>query len=448
MKKQLIMLCGLATSLLMPGCGGGKTEEVKPHQPTSPQMEARIDRSTPVAQVDVEQALLKPQELKLSQFASQIDYYIVGNAGFDVTQAIVVPDSNAVITLNMPRIYYRKLGKPSKRYAYKVLQYKWNNEMNGCPMFYDKKTTRMYVALSGKDQDTRKNKLAPVPCIGELPPLDTMLTIANYIYPESLPVKYPINRTYDRLLGFSSTGYTLCHYENEMDMPGSILTFNMQGDTLCRIPLRENRTLAIPTTTGDSTIINPIPAFQTYYWNVEQDKMTFMIPFCDTVYQLRDPQTVAPLYAINFGEEAINPSELKENELPKGKIWMKTMYENPKGLFMGLFRQGSPSIVNWIGFVDAFKPERTHQLLYVKEEGKTYRIEGQGLTNDLDDGLPFWPDGQSDDCLYMIRTITELRTRMKRTGSERQKRLLEILDSKNTHERDYLLIVVRPDKGN
>lgn len=443
MKKQLIMLCGLATSLLMPGCGGGKTEEEKPHQPTSPQMEARIDRSTPVAQVDVEQALQQPQELKLSKFATQIEYYIVGNAGFDVTQAILVPDSNAMITLNMPRIYYRTTDKPSKRYAYKVLEYKWNNEMNGCPMFYDKKTTRMYVALSGKDQDTRKNKLAPVPCIGELPPLDTMLTIKSYLFPEITQVKYPINLTYDRLLGFSSAGYTLCHYENENDMPGSILTFNLQGDTLCRIPLRENKQLKIPTTTGDSTAITPLPTYQTYYWNTDQDKMTFMIPFCDTVYQLRDPQTVAPLYALNFGAGSINPTELEGNELPEGKIQIKTMYENPKGLFMGLSKQGSPVILNWTDHVDEFKPVRSHQVLYIKEEGKTVQVKGKGLINDLDDGLPFWPDGQTDDCLYMLRTITELRTVMKRTNSPQQKRLLEILDNPNILERDYLMIVVR-----
>ena len=47
----------------------------------------------------------------------------------------------------------------------------------------------MYVALSGKDKETRKTGIDSIPCIGELPTLDTMLTIANYIFPESLPAK-------------------------------------------------------------------------------------------------------------------------------------------------------------------------------------------------------------------------------------------------------------------
>lgn len=445
MKKQLIILCGLAASLLMPGCGGGTTGETakEKHEPTSPQLEARYNRSSPAVRVDVEQALKQPESLKLSQFASEVEYYIVGNAGFNVTQVISVPDSNAVITLNKPRIYYRKPGNPSKRYGYKVLDYRWNNDMNGCPMFYDKKTTRMYVALSGNSQQVRKEGKTPIPSIDELPPLDTMLTITNYRSPENTQVKYPLNLTYDRLLGFSSAGYTLCHYEGEKSLPDGILTFNLEGDTLCRIPLREGMQLAVPIITTDSTMITPLPSFQTYYWNTEQDKMTFMIPFCDTVYQLSDPQTITPLYAIDFGAQGINPSELDGNEIAKDKIWLKTMYENPKGLFLALFQKGKYPMTNWTDNIDEFRPQRTQQVLHRKEDGKTYMIQGKGLINDLDDGLPFWPDGQTDDCLYMLRTITELRETLKRTGSPRQKRLIEILDDKNTHERDFLLIVVR-----
>ena len=98
-----------------------------------------------------------------SQIASEIEYYTVGDARFTVTQAIELPDSNAFITFNNPRIYYRKQGIPSKRYGFKALAYKWNNEMNGQNMFYDKKTTRMYVALSGKTQETRRTGTDSIP---------------------------------------------------------------------------------------------------------------------------------------------------------------------------------------------------------------------------------------------------------------------------------------------
>ena len=172
-------------------------------------MKARIDRSEPVKTVDVEQAAENPVPLKLSQIASKIEYYTVGDARFTVTQAIELPDSGAFITFNNPRIYYRKQGIPSKRYGFKALAYKWNNEMNGQNMFYDKKTTRMYVALSGKTQETRRTGTDSIPFIGVLPPLDTMLTIKSYFFPESPIEKYQLGRRGDRLLGFSSTGYTL-----------------------------------------------------------------------------------------------------------------------------------------------------------------------------------------------------------------------------------------------
>lgn len=66
-------------------------------------MEAQIDRSEPVKIVDVEQASRKPAPLKLSQIASEIEYYTVGDARFTVTQAIELPDSNAFITFNNPQ---------------------------------------------------------------------------------------------------------------------------------------------------------------------------------------------------------------------------------------------------------------------------------------------------------------------------------------------------------
>ena len=394
MKKHLFTIGILSVLLITTGCK--QTEEKARHIPAAPQMEAQIDRSEPVKIVDVEQASRKPAPLKLSQIASEIEYYTVGDARFTVTQAIELPDSNAFITFNNPRIYYRKQGIPSKRYGFKALAYKWNNEMNGQNMFYDKKTTRMYVALSGKTQETRRTGTDSIPCISVLPPLDTMLTIQSYIIPES-------------------------------------------PDTLCKFRLKEGE--LAPRTMTDS-----IPFFQTFYWNTGQDRMTFMMPYCDTVYQLRDPQTVAPLYAIRYGEQGLNLKEMADAKIPKGKMWLKTFYENPKGLFMGLYQKGGRIIANWLGWEYDYKPSLTHQAVYLKEEGRTVMLpadKNRGFINDLDDGMPFWPDGQTDDCLYMLRTVTEMRELVKRTGSPKQKKLVELLDNPKVHERDYVMIVVR-----
>lgn len=314
--------------------------------------------------------------------------------------------------------------------------------MNGQTLFYDKKTTRMYVALSGKTQETRLTGADSTPCIGELPPLDTMLTITNYVFPENLSAEYSLNLTYDKLLGFSSTGYTLCRYGEKTGEPDGITTFNLLGDTLCKFRLKEGE--MTPRTVTDN-----IPFFQTFFWNTQQDKMTFMMPYCDTVYQLRDPQTIAPLYAIHYGEKKLALSDYK-GEIPEGRMWQRTFYENPKGLFIGLYQKGSPIIADWIGWEYTYKPTLTHQAVYLKDEGRTVLLPtkmvkgGKGFTNDLDDsGLAFWPDGQTDDCLYMLRTVTEMRELVKRNGSPKQKKLLELLDNPKVFERDYVMIVVR-----
>lgn len=437
MKKHLIALCGLSGLLLVTACNKNKSEEQ--HIPTPPQFEAKFDRSAPPVRIDIGQALEKTKPLKLSQIGSEIEYYRVGDATFTVTQAIAIPDSNAFITFNNPRIYYRKQGIPSKRYGFKALAYKWNNEMNGRPLFYDKKTTRLYVALSGKDTTTRRNIQPGVPFIGELPALDTMLTLFTYIFPENTPVKYPLNLTYDKLLGFSSSGYTLCNYSKTTGEPDGITTYNLQGDTLCRIKLKDGRPMA------SRSLTENIPFFQTSYWNEAQDRMTFMIPYCDTIYQLKDPQTVAPLYNIHLGEAGIDLTQQEGEILPKGKIWLRTLFENPKGLFMGFLQKGETPISNWLGHLDEFKPNISGQGVYLKESGKTYILpkRSKGFENDLDGGLPFWPDGQTDNCLYMIRTVTEMRESVKRTGSPQQKKLIEFLDDKKTLERDYVMIVVR-----
>ena len=145
MKHQLLFASFSVALLLATGCKT-KTEEKggAVYVPKSLNLEALIDRSEPVQIIDVEKALQNPEALKLSQIASEIEYYTVGDARYTVTQAIQIPDSNAFLTLNYPRLYYRKPGGeiPSKRYGFKALDYKWNKEMAGQQLFFDKKTTR------------------------------------------------------------------------------------------------------------------------------------------------------------------------------------------------------------------------------------------------------------------------------------------------------------------
>lgn len=438
MKKHFTILCISLACLSTLGCRKENSEQKLPPV-TPPKYEGKVDYTVTPTPIDLEEALSKDiKPLKLSQIASEIDYYIVGDGNYTVKQAIALPDSNAFITFNNPRIYYRKKGRPSKRYGFKALAYKWNNEMNGHNLFYDKKTTRMYCALSGKDQNTRGTDKPYFPQIVELPPLDTMLTISRYVFPETVEKKYLINLRQDKLLGFSSNGYMLSHYENESGVPNCLLTFNLEGETLGKFRLKDPSALSRSQT--DNT-----PFFQTSYWNEEQDRMTFMIPFCDTVYQLRDPKTVVPLYAIRLGKQGIFSDYTGEEGVKDGKIWLRTLYENPKGLFMGLYQKNGPILASWLGYEYEYKPTLSYQAVYLKEENQTYILprKDQGFINDLDEGFTFWPDGETNGSLYMILTLTEMRRNLKRTGSPKQQKLIEFLDNKRIQENQYVMIVVK-----
>lgn len=438
MKKLFAISC---VCIACAGTLGSCKKENKKNAPsfTPPKYTGRVDNSVEPAFVDLETALDNERKpLKLSRIASEIAYYVVGDGSYGVTQAIAVPGKDAFITFNNPRIYYRKKGHPSKRYGFKALAYKWNNEMNGQNLFYDKKSTRMYCALSGKNQNNKDNPEIHYPQIAELPPLNTMLRITRYIFPETVEKKYSIHRRNDKLIGFCSEGYMLSHYENSSGIPNSVSTFNLDGETLSRFELKEKSQL----TRAD---VEAVPFFQTSYWNAAQDRMTFMIPFCDTVFQLRDAQTVVPLYHIHCGKYGIFTDYTGTKEINDGKIWLRTLYENPEALFIGICQKNGPKLLNWLRKEYEYKPTLSYQAVYLKKEGKTYVLpyRDQGFINDLDDGFSFWPDGQTDEYLYMIRPITEMRARIERTGSPKQKKLLELLDNTAIQENQYVMIVVK-----
>ena len=114
MKTLYILIATCAVCLgTLSGC---KQKEGKSTRPiTPPKYEGKVDYSVAPTHIDLESALNgEKQPLKLSQIASEIDYYIVGDGNFTVKQAISIPDSNAFITFNNPRLYYRKIGSAAQ----------------------------------------------------------------------------------------------------------------------------------------------------------------------------------------------------------------------------------------------------------------------------------------------------------------------------------------------
>ena len=88
-------------------------------------------------------------------------------------------------------------------------------------------------------------------------------------------------------------------------------------------------------------------------------------------------------------------------------------------------------------------PSVERQVVYLKSSKQTFAlpVKAGGLANDLDSGLPFWPDGQTDGYLYMIRPAKELKAKIKLTGSPKQKELKAFLDG--VDEKQNVMIVIK-----
>ena len=76
-----------------------------------------------------------------------------------------------------------------------------------------------------------------------------------------------------------------------------------------------------------------------------------------------------------------------------------------------------------------------------KRQTKALPLTARGMINDLDGGLPFWPDGQTDEYMYMIRPAGELKKGIKLTGSPKQETLKNFLS--DLPDNQNVMIVVK-----
>lgn len=414
--KALLFTIGIVASSLSIGCTNRKeasTEEEK-KEFAAPQFQVRYERDEPVSKIDLVAALSHERDLKLSSIANSIEYYIVGDATYPVTQVVTIPDSSGIVTFNYPRIYYRRQNMPSKRLGFKALAYQWNQDMDRRDLFYDKKSRKMFVALSGRDKTNKDTSAFVVPSIGELPVVDSLINASSFLFIHNIPAKYPLNTKGDTLNGFWADGYVLNHTDKESS---GITSFNLAGDTLCKMPLTID--------------VENNATFRTFWWNAAQDRMSFMIPHCDTLFQLRETHIITPLFAFDRGMD------------DKSQLQIRTMCENKGTLFIGIRQKEMPYISNWLGQIDTFRPEITQRIVYDKNKSFALPRASRGLINDIDLGLPFWPDGQTDEGLYMICPVTEMRETVIRTDSPKQKKLLELLDNPKVKENQFVVILVK-----
>ncbi len=165
---------------------------------------------------------------------------------------------------------------------------------------------------------------------------------------------------------------------------GSLLvTFNTRGDTICQF-------------TDFDRIVNFKQAsyrrsidFVSYYYN---GMLTIKQEFNDTVFRLIPPNRLLPAYIIDFGEFKVDFNEgLDPNSDISEKFMFNSMHETNDFILIR-YTQNNDSPNN-----RKKNSVKFFNVLFDKKQMKLFHQTGfsnepEGIINDIDGGMPFWPD--------------------------------------------------------
>lgn len=434
MNKSILYILLLAALAAITGCKQkGKTPDTvlsaqEKHRPLPPKQTARYDYSVPPTRIDVEKAITGSAPVNLSQVASNIDYYLVGDDKYPITD--IVSTGEGFIILNRPKLYYYRKGVRRKRIGLKTNFETWN--VRGKRLHYDKATSNLYVHLKQLNPETGYSDHQ----ILKLPPLEEVLARTYYLYPDSIADKSTIEGHYNPLVSLASDSYDTAEYDRWGRFV-RLFRHTLQGDTICTFDLPTE-----PLTENDPTSFYGRPVFSCQYRF--DDRLTCRTAFNDTVYRITDGNTQSSAYLLSFGKHRISARELFDNADRKDKAWLENLTENDKALFLNVYKENNSTRSGWLAEKRSQElPADERQVVYLKSSQKALALPQKppGLTNDLDNGMPFWPDGQVDGYLYMIRPAKELKESVKLNGSPRQKVLKAFIESMD--EKQNVMIVVK-----
>lgn len=234
-------------------------------------------------------------------------------------------------------------------------------------------------------------------------------------------------------------------YIRRFNYPGTgfdygVTTFNLKNDTLCHFYAGIDSIGTIK----DDNFYNFTGLYSTSY--LYDNKPTFSATYCDTVYRLSDHRMITPVYNIHLGKYKASANYVINKGDKRNKAWINELRENPKGVFLKVHREGKSNKSGWLDNKDKENrdfPSEDYLMVYLKNKRQTKALPltSQGITNDLDDGLPFWPDGQTDEYMYMIRSAKDLKQQVKLTGSPKQNTLKNFLS--DLPDNQNVMIVVK-----
>jgi hypothetical protein len=194
----------------------------------------------------------------------------------------------------------------------------------------------------------------------------------------------PFQNTFGGIIGIGSDKWVGINQKWNAGKSGSLLvTFSDLGDTLCKF------------TDYDHIVNFSQPNYRhsvdmaSYTYN---GLLTIKQEYNDTIFRLVEPNRLLPVYIIDFGAFTVNYMDGLNPDFDLSDKYMVNSLQETGEFLMIRYSQNNDSPnnrkKNTVKFYIAF---------FDKKESKLYHQPGftlmpQGLLNDIDGGMPFWPD--------------------------------------------------------
>jgi Domain of unknown function (DUF4933) len=163
-----------------------------------------------------------------------------------------------------------------------------------------------------------------------------------------------------------------------------LVTYNNKGDTLCQFT-DFDRIKNFNYANGNRNAVE----LASYFYN---NLLTIKQEYNDTVFRVMLPNTLLPVYIIDFGLYKFNYIDgFNPNFDLSGKLMLNSLNETNDFLFIR-YTQNSDCVLNRKKNAVKF-----YNALFNKKDRKIYINPGfaflpKGIVNDIDGGMPFWPD--------------------------------------------------------
>lgn len=194
-----------------------------------------------------------------------------------------------------------------------------------------------------------------------------------------------IQRRFDEIYSTSHETWAGVNNKWNAGTTGTFLvSYNSKGDTLCQFADFE-RIVNFNYKDGGRNAVK----LTSYLFN---NFLTIKQEYNDTVFRVIPPNILLPVYIIDFGKFKFNYIDgFNPNFDLSGKLMLNSLNETKEFLIIR-YTQNYDCPLTRKG-----KMVKFYYALFNKKEGKIYHNPGfsylpEGIVNDIDGGLPFWPD--------------------------------------------------------